>query len=179
MATHSCVICGCMFAGKTSHLINIYQKIVAAGKSVYVVKHNIDIRYSVNSIISHTGVSILANPYSNLKDIPRTLYSSVEWIFIDEAQFFPDLMEFVNILKDLGIKYVIAGLDFDCMRQPFGHTLQVASVTQCVLRLCAKCECGTDAVYTKKKCKVSSNSVVEVGGNDLYTPVCVNCYSSA
>jgi len=174
MATQSCVIYGCMFAGKTTTLINMYSKLIEAGKSILVIKHAIDTRYSTNNITSHTGMSIAATPYTKLSDVATTMYANVEWVIIDEAQFFPDLIEFLTTLNSADIKYIVAGLDLDCMKSPFGQTLQATYMTSSNLRLRAKCECGNDAIYTKKRGKVSH--VIEVGGSELYAPVCDTCY---
>ena len=49
-------------------------------------------------------------------------YSTVQVIAIDEAQFFPDLLEFCTEASDLDNKQVlVAGLDGDFQRQRFGQ----------------------------------------------------------
>ena len=45
----------------------------------------------------------------------------MEVVAIDEAQFFDaGLVDLVNELADLGMRVIIAGLDQDYLRRPFG-----------------------------------------------------------
>ena len=56
-------------------------------------------------------------------------------IGIDEAQFFPDLKEFLLKIEHNKIKIVIAGLDGDFNRNPFGQILECIPLSNSVTKL--------------------------------------------
>ena len=104
------------------------------------------------------------------------LYNQYESIFIDEAQFFPDLYDIVKILVDTHKKHVvIAGLDGDSNRKEFGDILKLIPISDSVDKLtayCSKCNNGTIALFSKK---IIDNGVkIDIGNN--YIPVCRNHY---
>ena len=47
------VICGCMFAGKTTRLIELLRTAAAAGRRVLAVKHADDTRYDPTRLATH------------------------------------------------------------------------------------------------------------------------------
>ncbi len=103
-----------------------------AGKNITLVKSDRDTRYSKNEITTHDGIARRCHAVNTLAELRSAVgesYDSVDVIAIDEAQFFPDLLEFCTEASDHDNKQVlVAGLDGDFKRQRFG---QVRACTLC------------------------------------------------
>jgi len=104
-------------------------------------------------------------------------------IFIDEAQFFPDLIEGVlRISEKLGVDVYVVGLKSDWQRKPFGQILDLIAISDDVVTLkdtfCAECPKRggmNKAIFTHRLINRTGQQI-EVG-ND-YIPVCRKCYLS-
>lgn len=96
-----------------------------ADKTVALVKSDRDDRYSSSEITTHDGVARPCYAVAQLADLKSAIgqsYDSIQVIAIDEAQFFPDLLEFCTEASDHDNKHlVVAGLDGDFQRQRFGQ----------------------------------------------------------
>lgn len=90
-----------------------------------LVKSDRDNRYSADEITTHDGISRSCHAVSVLADVRKALgqaYDATEVIAIDEAQFFPDLLQFCAQAADYeGKQVVVAGLDGDFRRARFGQ----------------------------------------------------------
>lgn len=108
-----------------------------ADKKIVLVKSDRDTRYSRNEITTHDGLARrchAVNTLSQLRSAIGGTYDTVDVIAIDEAQFFPDLLEFCLEASDHEHKQVIvAGLDGDFKRHRFG---QVGSTLFCIQPVC-------------------------------------------
>ena len=100
----------------------------------------------------------------------------VDVIGIDEAQFFDEhLPEVVEQLADQGIRIILAGLDMDFRRQPFGPMAQLCAIADSVDKIHAICvECGSWANYSYRR--VSGEQQVMLGEAKEYSPLCRTCY---
>lgn len=114
------VICGSMFSGKTEELIRRLKRAKFARQRVEIFKPAIDTRYSEEEVVSHDSNSIASTPIDSSASI--LLFSSdKDVVGIDEAQFFDEgLVDVCNKLADNGIRVIVAGLDMDFRRVPFG-----------------------------------------------------------
>jgi thymidine kinase len=103
-------------------------------------------------------------------------------IAIDEGQFFTDLHKYVTAWADqLDVHIVVAGLDGDAERRPFGDMLRLIPHAEEVERLnayCSVCSDGTVAIYSRMlSIRPSySESQVVIGAAELYQPVCRKHY---
>jgi thymidine kinase len=99
-------------------------------------------------------------------------------ILIDEAQFFPDLLEFVLLAVETFKKEVILfGLDGDADRKPFGQLLECIPLADEVIKLkafCKLCGDGTEALFTF--CQKEKTTQICVGGPETYMPLCRKHY---
>jgi thymidine kinase len=95
---------------------------------------------------------------------------------IDEAQFFDEgLPEVCEILAMKGIRVVIAGLDMDYTRKPFGVMPALLAKADYITKLHAICvQCGDIANYSYRLS--SEGGQVVLGETDKYEPRCRNCY---
>lgn len=192
------LIIGPMFAGKTTMLINTAQK-VPLDKSIRIA-HSIntrDLDSSGKAIYRAHDGKVLGDvvPLSELNQIFNLKnYKKSTVIFIEELQFFADAYNTVRLIVERDNKSVYAyGLDGTFMREPFGDVLKLIPFANEVRKLNALCAvdgCKQDAPFTRKfaskKTKKygsssadssgadssSADNVIEVGGKDIYQPVC-------
>ena len=168
------LIVGCMFAGKTTEIINITNRLQKINEEPFVIKPRIDNRYSNNKISSHNELKICCNTVDKLSVIDNI---KEKYIIIDEAQFFPDLYEFVKKKVDNEKKHVIViGLDGDSDRKNFGEIHKLLPLCDNIVKLkayCLTCKDGTLALFSKRL--VSNDNQILVGTNQ-FIPVCRECY---
>ena len=179
------VILGCMFAQKTTELLRYIRRYRSIGQSVLVVNSHRDTRYGTGRMSSHDkDNSEEAQMVECLAWLDTAVRSGTyHMIAIDEAQFFPDLFEYVTRWADeCPIHVVVAGLDGTFKREAFGHMLCLIPHAEEVLRLsalCTMCKDGTKAIYSKrisKDCPIAEDVVVVVGSAESYQPVCRKHY---
>ena len=168
------IICGCMFAQKTTELLRISRKYKSIGKKVLWVNYVGDQRYGKNQIISHDQdkqTALCVEQLSEIDELVRSMEYDV--IAIDEGQFFTDLYDIVTRwADDLSLTILVAGLDGDSERQPFGDLLRLIPHAEEVKRmtaLCTLCGDGTVAIYSQAYDKEKEK---DIGGSEKYQAVC-------
>ena len=175
---------GPMFAGKSSAVLGLIRRNAVIGRQTFCITSSLDTRYtSVPSIVSHNHESSPATALSSLMPaINSPAFHTAECIIIEEAQFFPDLEEFVLLAVEHHRKHVICvGLDGDSKRRPFGQLLNLipyADKIQKFTALCGHCADGTEAIFTHRRTSVIQAQVA-VGGQDTYEPLCRRHYLEA
>jgi len=176
------LILGPMFAGKTSALQSTIRRHEALGIKCAVFKPECDTRYGSDSYIcSHDNTRVSAILTKNLlTQLLSKSYVSSKLIVIEEGQFFEDLYDFVLITVEIHKKnVVVGGLDGDCFRKPFGQILQLIPIADKVTKLtslCKICANGTIGLFSYRN--TDSKETVEVGGLDMYMPLCRKHYLS-
>ncbi|MEA1887747.1 MAG: thymidine kinase [Bacteroidota bacterium] len=170
------VIAGSMFSGKTEELIRRLKRTRIAGLKVEIYKPALDTRYSDALVVSHDERSITSRPVENASMI-LLLSEGIDVVGIDEAQFFDKgIVDVCNKLADRGVRVIIAGLDMDYSRKPFGPVPDIMAVAEYVTKVHAICvECGNLANYSFRTAK--DKNVVLLGEKDSYKPLCRNCYN--
>jgi thymidine kinase len=175
------IVMGPMFSGKTTHLLETITKYEKDNIQFIVITHVIDTRYDTYKVVSHQKKSYDAIPVTNLKQLGfMKEYYDADILFIDEAQFFNDLYEFVEHAIEIDNKRVyVYGLDGDYKREPIGEIMKIIPLADTVVKLkgvCAKCTDGTASIFSKRISK--STNQIEIGGSNEYVPVCRFHYSS-
>jgi thymidine kinase len=170
------VITGSMFSGKTEELIRRLRRAQFAGLKVEIFKPSLDKRYSESRVVSHDEKSIVSTPVDNASSI-LLLTGDVDVVGIDEAQFFDNtIIDVCNKLADNGIRIVVAGLDMDFLRSPFGPMPGLLAIAEYVTKVHAICmRCGNLAHYSFRKSE--ETQVVVLGEKDKYEPLCRTCYN--
>ena len=169
------VICGSMFSGKTEELIRRLKRAKFARQRVEIFKPAMDTRYSEEEVVSHDSNSIASTPIDSSASI--LLFSSdKDVVGIDEAQFFDEgLVDVCNQLADNGIRVIVAGLDMDFKRIPFGPIPALLAIADEVTKVHAICvKCGNLAYATHRITK--SDKRVLLGEKADYEPLCLACY---
>lgn len=167
---------GCMFAGKTSALIDDISKRNLKSNEFIVLKPSVDIRAGKAVIATHDGKTHECIIFEPEMELLEFITPYIKLIAIDEAQFFNKV-----ILSDLkrclgkGIDIVAGGLDKDYLGRPFGLIPALMDLTEDKVQLHAKCMvCGEKAEYTYRK--VENKVLVLIGQSEHYEPRCKNCY---
>jgi thymidine kinase len=173
------LILGPMFSGKSTKLIELIRKYKVIKYKVLTIKNSLDNRYSnVSQIVSHNKDTEPCVSLKYLNEIMtntifKTKYDESQVIFIEEAQFFTDLNDFVTkALKDNKTIFVV-GLNGDSNQNNFGdiHKLLPKCNDIELLKACCKiCMNETHAEFSKRI--VKNNDQVHVGSGDEYIPVC-------
>lgn len=169
------VICGSMFSGKTEELIRRLKRAKFARQHVEIFKPAIDTRYSEEEVVSHDSRIIPSTPIDSSASI--LLFSSdMDVVGIDEAQFFDEgLVEVCNRLADNGVRVIVAGLDMDFQRVPFGPIPALCAIADEVTKVHAICvRCG-DLAYASHRITRCGKRVL-LGERADYEPLCRECY---
>lgn len=169
------VICGSMFSGKTEELLRRLKRAKIAKQTVEIFKPKIDVRFSDEEIVSHDKNSILSTPVDHSSNI-LLLSSEVQVVGIDEAQFFDaGLVNVCQQLADQGVRVIVAGLDMDFKRVPFGPMPGLCAIADDVTKVHAICvKCGSLANYSHRI--VAGDKQVMLGEIEEYKPLCRGCY---
>ena len=171
------LIIGCMYSGKSTELLRRCLRYKAIGKKIILINHINDTRTD-KSIKTHENNKYDALKYNNLLDFIKTDWEKYDIIGIDEAQFFPDLEDFI-LYSEKNKTIIIAGLDGDSERKPFGQILQCIPLSDSVIKLTAMDMIsldGTDAIFTKRIITNNTNEQICIGSKDKYIAVSRNNY---
>ncbi|MBE6214514.1 MAG: thymidine kinase [Alistipes sp.] len=172
------VVCGSMFSGKTEELIRRLRRAEFANQRVEIFKPCIDVRYSVEEVVSHEGHSIRSTPVESPQNI-LLMTSEVDVVGIDEAQFFDEsLVDVCRQLADRGVRVIVAGLDMDYMGKPFGPMPALMATAEHVSKVHAICvRCGDPAHHSHRL--TADGQLVMLGEKDTYEPLCRHCFNAA
>jgi len=169
------VICGPMFAGKTKGLIRRLRREQSCGARIQAFKPAIDNRYGDANIVSHDASAFEATPVDGVGDLEVAVRANTHVVGIDEVQFFDvGVAHLAQDLANRGVRVIVAGLDVDYRAEPFGPMTYLLAVAETVVKLRSVCACGREAVRSRRKS--GGGSLVEIGGADLYEPVCRACF---
>ena len=184
------IILGPMFSGKTTKLLEIMDTLDNKGIKYMTIKPNIDNRYNEedknNYIVSHNLIKRECNVISDLKTLYQDLKNNnskcddnleqIQYVLIDEAQFFNNLYNFTLLcLEKLRINVIVTGLDGDFKRQPMGEILNLIPIANKIIKLSSKCDvCKEEAIFTHRL--VNDSKQFLIGGSDKYIPLCRNHY---
>lgn len=166
------IILGCMFSGKSSELLRRLSRYDAVGINTLKINSSLDSRTG-DLIKTHSNVETVAIKCDYLFDIiDSDGYKSAIVIGIDEAQFFKDLYKFVLHAEGDGKVIIIAGLDGDYNRKPFGQILDCIPLCDEVIKLNAMdmlLNDGTPGIFTKRV--IDDENQICIGAKGEYIAV--------
>ena len=169
------VICGCMFSGKTEELIRRLRRAKIAKFRTIIFKPIIDKRYSKKHIVSHNNHKMRSQEIKDPEDI-ISYSKDYNVIGIDEVQFFSDkILSVCKTLAKENKRVIVAGLDTDYKRKPFGPMPLLMCESDYLDKLRAICvECGKPASCTKRL--TEDEKQIIIGQKDIYEAKCRKCY---
>ena len=116
------LIIGPMYSGKTTELSRRIKRYTHADKRAVLVKSALDKRFSEGgAVVTHDGQAYPSLVKESLLPAFSELVSNYDVVGIDEGQFFPDVAEFAEAAANAGKIVVVAALDGDFRRNPFGE----------------------------------------------------------
>lgn len=169
-------ISGGMFSGKSEELVRRLRRAAIARQVVQVFKPSADTRHDPQRLITRDKRELEAVSVACSCELRQKLLPDVQVVGIDEAQFFDDgLIELASELADSGVRVIIAGLDLDYLRRPFGPMPRILAIAEYVDKVHAVCMiCGAPAHYSQR---ISGGAEqLEVGDASSYEARCRRCY---
>ena len=189
---------GPMFSSKTTHLLAELTTCADLGHSVLYINHSSDTRSTERHdefiTTHHSSFRKLSDKITQVKvnklaELPYDI-SHYNIIGIDEANFFTDINVTVRdwVINQNKTVY-IAGLNGDFRQMPIGELHLLFSLASCIKLLAAKCDmCKNKMVGSKRPLMVEAHftgkiggdksKIIEVGGEELYKPLCMACHKS-
>jgi thymidine kinase len=170
------VIVGPMFSGKSEELIRRLKRAEIARQRVQIFKPQLDDRYSVTEIVSHSGLGIRSEIVKDAAEVLARVEARTEVIGIDEAQILGEgLVKVCNQLADAGKRVIVSGLDTDYLGRPFDPMPRLLAEAEEITKLLAICmRCGNPAAHTQRL--VASEDLIVVGAGGMYEARCRRCF---
>ena len=165
-----------MFSGKSEELVRRLRRALIARQHVQVFKPHLDSRHAPDKVVTRDGREVGARAVSDTVELRAALEEGVEVVGIDEAQFFDaGLVRLVTELADRGIRVLIAGLDQDYRREPFGPIPALMALAEHVDKMHAVCMvCGAPAHYSQRT--TGGGDQILVGDSESYEARCRECF---
>ena len=188
------IIYGPMFSGKTSCLIETINNLLIAKKisghqsKILLINNKKDDRniHRVNNLTTHNNKinnldeeCVVTFNTETLLSISDDILKDIEFIAIDECQFFNDLSAFVRKILQKNKNVICSGLIADANRNKFGQLLDIFPLADKTIHLKSFCVYCID-IYTKtasftklknKKINLIQNNTYVSAEKD-YEPVC-------
>ena len=175
-AGHIEVITGGMFSGKSEELVRRLRRAAIARQRVQVFKPGTDTRHEPGVLVTRDLRELAAESVRDAAELRARVAPGVQVVGIDEAQFFDaSLVAIATDLADSGVRVVVAGLDQDFARRPFGPMPELLALAELVDKMHAVCmRCGAPAHYSQRI--AGGGDQVQVGDVEAYEARCRRCY---
>ena len=164
---------GPMYSGKTTAMINMYNKIWNKDNVMCFKPKTDDRDYGlIKSRDFKDGIKAIC--IDKLEEIYQYMEDNTKTLFIDEAEF---LKGDVRVLVDLSINreidIYIAGLNMTAEQKPFGLMPYIMAVSDNIEIIPGVCYiCNKPAYYTYYEGEKTTDILV---GNTNYLPLCASC----
>ena len=159
------IVLGPMYSGKTTRLMDMVEKYPGL-----VVDFSLGL-LEQGKLKNHDGRIVSCVTCHHLKHLDEiTLPPKV---YINEAQFFPDLIEFIQTYES-SIDIYLFGLDGDYLREPFGQLHLAISYCDTLVKLRGTCHrCKAPSCFSKR---ITLDTEQMLMDETAYIPVCRKCY---
>jgi thymidine kinase len=173
---HVEAIAGGMFSGKSEELVRRLRRATIARQVVQVFKPVTDTRHHPERLVTRDNRELEAVTVACSCELRNRLRPEVQVVGIDEAQFFDEeIVDLVGELADRGVRVIVAGLDLDYLRRPFGPMPRILAMAEYVDKMHAVCvRCGAPAHYSQRI--AGGTEQLQVGDGDSYEARCRECY---
>lgn len=167
------LVMGCMFSGKSTHLLDAIKVAKSTATPYIAVTHASDDRYASGAICTHDLCKENAIPTTSLMPlVDLDEYKESCIVFVEEAHFFKDLEQFVKTaIGQHGKKVMVAALDGTFNMEPFENVARVIPFADTIVKKYARCSvCSGKAAFSMRL--VESKETILVGAANMYQPVC-------
>lgn len=173
---HIEVITGGMFSGKSEELVRRLRRATIARQRAQVFKPRADTRHGPERLVTRDNRELSAMAVADSVELRRHLELGVQVVGVDEAQFFDDgLVDVAGDLADRGVRVIVAGLDLDYVRRPFGPMPKILALAEYVDKMHAICvRCGAPAHFSQRT--AGGGDQFQVGDEESYEARCRRCY---
>jgi thymidine kinase len=173
---HIEAITGGMFSGKSEELVRRLRRAAIARQVVQVFKPGADTRHAPERLVTRDKRELEAVSVAGSEELRRLVRPDAQVVGIDEAQFFDDgLVGVVGELADAGLRVIVAGLDLDYLRRPFGPMPRILALAEYVDKMHAICmRCGAPAHYSQRL--AGGGEQLQVGDGEAYEARCRRCF---
>ena len=159
------IILGPMYSGKTTRLMDMVEK-----NPGLVVDFSLGL-LEKGTLKNHDGRTVECVTCHHLKHLEDMVLPLK--VYINEAQFFPDLMEFIRAYES-SLDIYLFGLDGDYLREPFGQLHLAISYCDTLVKLRGTCHrCSRLSSFSKR---ITCDTEQMLMDETAYIPVCRKCY---
>lgn len=144
-----------MFAGKTEELLRLLRRASVGGRTVLLIRPQVDTRSAAEIAESRSGTSFACITVPSAQQVIDAVHTSpCEVVAIDEAHMFgQELTEVADGLANDGYEVIISGLETDFAGRPFPPLPDLLALADSVTKLTAICTfpgCGEPATRTQR-----------------------------
>ena len=179
-----------MYSEKTTEMGSRVRRATFANQPAVIIKWAGDTRYEAGAVVaSHADFRQTSTAASDacaairvvttnaLADV--SIHDDEKVIGIDEGQFYPDLIAQCELWAGKGCRVIVAALDGDFARRPFGQVCNLVPLCESVEKRRGVCmSCRTrDSAFTQRL--GASVDIIQVGARESYRSVCRKCYLEA
>lgn len=182
-----------MNAGKSAYLLMKAHSFLENNTPILCIKPVIDDRDGQDVIKSRVGISMeclsinsddniygIINQYCsdlNGMDIPTP-----KWILCDESQFLSgeQVEQLAMVVDNIGINVMCYGLRNDFTGHLFEGSKRLFELADNIEEMKLSCSCGRKAIINARIDEfgnlITSGEQIQIGGNEMYKPMCRKCY---
>ena len=144
-----------MFAGKTEELLRLLRRASVGGRTVLLIRPQVDTRSAAEVAESRSGTSFACITVPSARQVlDAVITSPCEVVAIDEAHMFgQELTEVADELANEGYEVIVSGLETDFAGRPFPPLPDLLALANSVTKLTAICTfpgCGEPATRTQR-----------------------------
>lgn len=180
-----------MGAGKSLDLLKTSYNYEENGKDVIIFTSAKDDRYGKNIVKSRVGLeknAIGIKDDTNLFEFIKNCEKKIDCILVDEVQFFrkQHIYQLSDIVDKLDIPVIAYGLRSDFLLEPFEGSTYMLILSDQIEELKTLCRnCNKKAILNIRyntndegsfKNIIKEGNQIQIGGNDVYMPLCRKCY---
>ena len=179
---------GVVNSSKSANALMTLHNYEEQGMSVYTMKSSIDTRdYGViksRAIGSKKEVDMLLAPESDILKVFNYANKTkkIDVVIVDECQFLTvkQIDSLREIVDTFDVPIICYGLKTDFRTYMFESSKRLIELADSVQEIKTVCSCGSKAIFNAKVDKdgyiITSGMQIEIGGNEIYTPLCSKCY---
>lgn len=182
---------GTVSSGKTLDLLKIVFNYSENGMDTLILTSSIDTRYGNNIVKSRLGshkyaigINLNDDVYNIVKDKLDVVDNNIRCILVDEVQFLTKdhIFQLAKIADKLNIPVICYGLRSSFDLETFESTqylMAIADEIEEMKTICFKCGKRKASISAKFKDGIiqTDGQQIEIGGNELYRPMCRICHS--
>ena len=174
---------GTVGSAKTLNLLAVAHNYRNQGKNILLIKPELDIRFGKNKIKSRAGLEKTADILVRIDTkLDREKFKNISCILVDEAQFLSEYLieQLRDITSTMDIPVICYGLRTDFKSRLFEGTKRLLELADSIEEVKCTCNfCNKKSVMNLKHVNgfaTCEGPSVQLGCEELYFPVCYNCY---